>query len=213
MQTAFMTTSREIGQRIKQARTVHFRRAVEAAESLGVKYATYAGHENGSRDAKGNIELYARRYGVSTDWLLTGRGAGPRVAVSGRVMSPPGKVRLAGRVGAGQVITPFDDEPYEWVEEPADAAADTVAVEVVGDSGFPAFDEGSLLYYSKLLPPSEMVNRKAVLRTARGEMYVKILRKGSSDGLWNLQSINSLYPDIEDAVVEWAAPIDWIKLR
>lgn len=209
-----MSNSRDIGQRIKRARLVHFRRAVEAAEALGVKYATYAGHENGSRDAKGNIELYARRYGVTTDWLLTGRGAGPKeVGAPARPMAPPGKVRLAGRVGAGQVITPFDDEPYEWVEEPADAAPDTVAVEVVGDSGFPAFEEGSLLYYSKLLPPEEMVNRRAVLRTARGEMYVKILRRGATDGFWTLQSINSLYPDIEDAVIEWAAPIDWIKPR
>lgn len=209
-----MATNKDIGGRIKAARiAAGYRRAAEAAEALGVAYPTYAGHENGSRDPKGNIELYARRYGVSTDWLLTARGAGPKAADGSRPLSPPGKVRLAGRVGAGQVITPFDDEPFEWVEEPADAAPGTVAVEVVGDSGFPAFDEGSLLYYSKLLPPSEMVNKKAVLRTAVGDMYVKILRKGSSDDLWTLQSINSLYPDLVDQVVEWAAPIDWIKPR
>lgn len=208
-----MATNKEIGQRIKLAREASgFRRAAEAAPSLGLKYATYAGHENGSRDPKGNIELYARRYGVSTDWLLTGRGQGPKAGAA-RPSAPPGKVRLAGRVGAGQVITPFDDEPYEWVDEPADAREGTTAVEVVGDSGHPVFEEGTYLYYSRHLPPEEMVNRRAILRTAKGELYVKVLRKGSSEGFWNLQSINSLYPDIVDQVVEWAAPIEWIKPR
>lgn len=69
----------EIADRLKQARqAAQFKRAGEAAESLGVAYQTYAAHENGNRafDLEAAI-LYARRFHVSLDWLLTGQGKGP----------------------------------------------------------------------------------------------------------------------------------------
>lgn len=52
-----------------------FETAVEAAQALGVKYGTYAGHENGSsgfRADKG--ELYARRFKVRFEWLMRENG-------------------------------------------------------------------------------------------------------------------------------------------
>lgn len=69
----------EIAARIKEARiAANFKTAGDAATSLGVKYPTYAGHENASRavDVEDAI-LYARRFRVSLDWLLTGVGRGP----------------------------------------------------------------------------------------------------------------------------------------
>jgi len=69
----------EINARLKKARIeAGFKRAAEAAESLGVPYQTYAAHENGNRmfDVEQAI-LYARRFRVSLDWLLTGSGRGP----------------------------------------------------------------------------------------------------------------------------------------
>ena len=49
--------------------------ATEAAEALGVPYPTYAGHENGSSGfRRGSGELYARRFKVRFEWLMTGRG-------------------------------------------------------------------------------------------------------------------------------------------
>lgn len=63
-------------ERLRAAREhAGFGKASEAAEALGVKYATYAGHENGSsgfRRDKG--ELYARRFKVRFEWLMLGRG-------------------------------------------------------------------------------------------------------------------------------------------
>jgi transcriptional regulator with XRE-family HTH domain len=66
--------------RLKDARkAAGFRRAVEAAESLGVEYPTYASHENGSRTFDIDAAVhYARRYRVSLDWLLDGKGEAPR---------------------------------------------------------------------------------------------------------------------------------------
>lgn len=67
----------ERGKRLQQAREkAGFATAKEAADALGVEYPTYAGHENGSRGISRKVGLYSRRFGVSADWLLSGRGGG-----------------------------------------------------------------------------------------------------------------------------------------
>lgn len=122
-------------------------------------------------------------------------------------------VPLKGRVGAGQAVEPLDDNSIEFVDAPRDANTGTVAVEVFGESMHPAYESGTLLFYSKTLPPQELINRRCVVKLDDGRVFVKVLRTGSDAGLWTLQSLNSLYPDIEDVAVEWAASIDWIKPR
>lgn len=74
-----MTDINDIAARLKAARkNAGFKTAIAAAESLGVPYATYSQHENGTRGLTTDAsELYARRYRVSLDWLLTGKGDGP----------------------------------------------------------------------------------------------------------------------------------------
>lgn len=66
----------ELHERLTLARKrAGFKSAAEAAEALGVKYATYAGHENGSsgfRTDKG--ELYSRRFKVRFEWLMRENG-------------------------------------------------------------------------------------------------------------------------------------------
>lgn len=68
-------------QRLKQARiNAGFTSASAAARRLSIPVATYSAHENGGRAF--SVEdgtLYARRFGVSLEWLLTGQGdAAPR---------------------------------------------------------------------------------------------------------------------------------------
>lgn len=73
-----MATDKEIGERLRQARkAAGFASATAAALALGMKYPTYAGHENGNRGLRANLEQYSRRFQVSMAWLLTGRGDGP----------------------------------------------------------------------------------------------------------------------------------------
>lgn len=215
-----MNSDDEIGARLKVARdAAGYRSAAKAAEAMGMAYPTYAGHENGSRGLRKNIERYAQFFRVSVDWLLTGRGEGPKRngngsrPTLGRPLPPPGHVRLMGRVGAGQVFTPLGDDDGEFVEAPEGVPPTTEAVEVDGDSMFPAYEDRSLIYYSQTLPPEMMVNRRAVIRLADGSMTVKVIRRGSADGLWTLQSINARYDDMVDLVIDWAAPIDWVKPR
>lgn len=209
-----MSTNPEIGERLRLAREkAGYRSAAKAAEAMGIPYGTYSVHENGSRGFRNSLERYAQFYRVSIEWLLTGRGEGPKRNGngSGRPLPPPGFVRLMGRVGAGQTFTPLDEEPYEYVEAPPDVSETTEAVDVDGDSMFPAYEDRSRIFYSKILPPEMMVNKRAVIKLADGSMTVKVLRSGSEPGLWTLQSINARYDDMVDKAVEWAAPIDWVK--
>ena len=50
--------------------------AAAAARAFGWPAATYRGHENGNRGLSEAAEIYARAFGVSLDWLLTGLDRG-----------------------------------------------------------------------------------------------------------------------------------------
>lgn len=209
-----MSDNKKMGARLRQAREASgYSSASDAAEALGMVYSTYAGHENGNRAIVGSLERYARRFGVSVDWLLTGRGEGPKPGRLRLADFPAGKVPLMGKVGAGQAIIPMEADAIDWVDEPATSNSETQAVQVSGDSMFPAYEDGTLIYYSRTLPPEQMVNRRAVVKLADESMWVKVLRPGSAPGLWTLQSVNSQYQDMVDKAVEWAAPIEWTKSR
>lgn len=181
-----------------------FASAAEAAVALGVPYPTYAGHENGSSGFRAKSgELYARRFRVSFDWLMNGKGH----------MQAQGErqVRLAGYVGAAQEVYQFDEDGAGWVDAPPGTPYDVEAVEVRGDSMLPLYKSGAILYYSKMLPPEQMLGELCVVRLEDGRNLVKTIRRGAERGLYTLISLNA--PDIEDVAIEWAAPIDWIKPR
>lgn len=62
--------------RLREARiAAGFPTAAAAARALGLPYQTYAGHENGKTGFKHEAaERYARKFRVSLEWLITGRG-------------------------------------------------------------------------------------------------------------------------------------------
>jgi transcriptional regulator with XRE-family HTH domain len=64
-----------LAERLKEARkNAGYNSASAAAEALGVKYPTYAAHENGTRIPKAiELALYAKRFHVSQAFLLDGR--------------------------------------------------------------------------------------------------------------------------------------------
>lgn len=66
----------EMGARLARARKhAGYETVADAARSLGIKYPTYASHENGSAGIRHPVaEKYARKFRVSLEWLLTGRG-------------------------------------------------------------------------------------------------------------------------------------------
>lgn len=81
-------------ERLQRARVLAgYEDAAAGARALGVPYATYAGHENGSRGFKGQAERYAAFFQVDLTWLLTGRGQARPESLQGRILalSPEGQ--------------------------------------------------------------------------------------------------------------------------
>lgn len=200
VQHALMFDSRpDYAKRLEKARTDRgFTSARAAAEFFGWSYDTYAQHENGTRGITRAAEKYAKAFRVSKAWLLTGEGQ-------------PGnrQVRLVGYVGAAQTVYQFDDVDAGWVDAPPSGSDGVEAVEVKGGSMYPLMEDGAVLYYSKMLSPEEMINKRCIVKLEDERILVKTLKRGSEPGLFTLASFNA--PDIEDVGVIWAAPIDWIK--
>ncbi|MBG6143592.1 DNA-binding XRE family transcriptional regulator [Labrenzia sp. EL_142] len=63
-------------ERLRHARIrAGFSSATSAANALGIPVSTYASHENDNRGFKADLAAkYARRFGVSVNWLLFGTG-------------------------------------------------------------------------------------------------------------------------------------------
>lgn len=101
-----------IGSRLIQARTAAgFKSARQAAIFLGIPYTTYYGYEKETR----GLDTYqadevAKRFKVSLEWLLTGRG---EMKPSTEKMPISGMAPILGNVSAGfwQEIDDLNGEP------------------------------------------------------------------------------------------------------
>jgi SOS-response transcriptional repressor LexA len=132
MQIAFMES---VSDRLRQARQgAGFESVADAARALGVSYPTYAGHENGSRGLRrDSLSKYARRFKVSVDWLLTGKGD------KSEDPAEPARVPLISWVSAGSLAMPdyvpdgFDEVPYVYAPD-LDPNGDWIALRVDGRS-------------------------------------------------------------------------------
>jgi phage repressor protein C with HTH and peptisase S24 domain len=196
-------------ERLRRARTAAgYATAAEGAARAGVKYYTYVQHENGTRGIPADrAEAYGRAFGVEPQWILYGRSGRQRPAIP-----------VVGYVGAATEFHGFDDHAQgaglDEIEAPPGAPPGAVAVIVRGDSGWPAIREGMVLvYWNKYEdPPPDVVGEDCFVRLRDGRTLVKLLDKGSREGLWTLTSINASTPPIRDVEIEWAAPIE-VKLR
>ncbi|AYG66777.1 MULTISPECIES: LexA family transcriptional regulator [unclassified Rhizobium] len=67
---------KSMGERLKAAReAANYPSATKAAEALGVSLSTYRAHENGQNEFNAEIaNRYAKKFGTSAGYLLTGEG-------------------------------------------------------------------------------------------------------------------------------------------
>lgn len=138
--------------RLAQARkAAGYDSAADAARALGVKYPTYAGHENPNGRASFRADtaaLYARKFRVSLDWLLTGRGNMSGDTVVPMELEVAG-LPVLGTIQAGHWLeTTFIDAEHEPEMLPVarDARfprARQYALRVVGDSMNVDYPDGS----------------------------------------------------------------------
>lgn len=84
--TVAMLDRVKMGKRLQALREKKSMAREEAVAWLGVPYGTYAGNENGTTPfgLKAAVN-YARRFNVSLDWLVLGRGRGPALDEQDRV--------------------------------------------------------------------------------------------------------------------------------
>ena len=190
----------------------------EVADALGITPQAVSGWERGGRPDLDKVSDLARMYKKSAEWILDGREVDENASVREDMRSedvaaemtnraPPRTVKLKGYVGASgeAVFYRLADEDLEEVRAPDGASEQTVAVEVRGKSLGPAL-ESWLVYYDDVRSPitSDMLNQLCVVGLADDRLLVKRLER--KKGRVVLVSNNG-EPDIENAVIEWAAKV------
>jgi DNA-binding XRE family transcriptional regulator len=175
---------------------------VEFAERLGTTQSTVTRWEKGSIPQGDMLQAIATLANTTVERLM---GTDDLAAV------PGGMIPVVGFVGAGSVVLPYDDFPkgdgLDHVERPPFVKGQVVAVEVRGDSLLPVAEDGWRLVYAgaQTLDESEILNKLCVVKLVDGRALVKRIIRGSEPERFHLLSTNA--PIIENAHVEWAAPV------
>lgn len=196
--------------RLEQARKkAGYETASDAARAYGWTEPTYLSHENGARGIRPAVaKQYAKAFKVPAEWLLYGEHKTRQVAGDG-----PRAVPLVGYVGAGAEARFFGDQGHlDEVNAPDNAADETVAVEVRGDSLGALFDRW-LVFYDDVHRPvtSDQIGRLCVVGLPDGRILVKKIQKSRGKGLYHLLS-NTEAP-ILDVEIEWAAKVTDMRPR
>jgi repressor LexA len=120
-------------------------------------------------------------------------------------------VPIMGRVGAGASITPeheqMPDEGIGEVELPFPIAEETIALEVVGDSMLPKYENGDIIvvYRDQRHPLTSFYGEEAAVRLKTGERYLKTIERGKTAHVVNLTSFNA--KPISGVKLEWIGEI------
>lgn len=204
----------QVAERLQIARkAAGFSDAAEAAAALGVAYPTYAAHENASRGIRPEAATkYARRYRVSLDWLLEGKGAGPaqRQVKSGEL--EPRMVYVKGYVQAGEWAETWewgDDEVYSVPvpDDPALRPFELHAAETRGPSMNKRYPEKTVLVFTDLIETGAHLElgRRYIVERERAdgmrEATVKTLWRDEAGKVW-------LLPESTDPRYQEPIPID-----
>ncbi len=133
-------------------------------------------------------------------WLLEGVGDGGATPA----------IRIVGRIGAGAEILPeFEQIPPDGLSEinlPFPLPPESIAFIVEGDSMWPRYDPGDVVICGKSETDAHaIIGSEAAVHTADGKRYLKVVRRGSRDGTFDLESHNA--PPIRCVTLEWAARI------
>lgn len=180
--------------RIKQLRTDRGWSQQRLAELVGTSNQMIGYLERGERQ-------------LTQEWM---QRIGPALGVAPAELLPDGQpvVPLVGYVGAGAAMHYYAtaDNPDEFVPMPPGGNRNTVAVQIRGSSLGSIFDTW-LVYYDEIRdPPSyDMLGKLCVVGLPDDSVLVKKLRRGSTPGLYNLESTTEAL--MEDQDVVWAAKV------
>lgn len=151
------------------------------------------------------VERAAALFDVRPGFIQFGEGPPP---------AEPTGIAVIGKVGASAEGDFADDYALgaggEYIEPLS--AADHIALTVEGDSMVPRFRPGErVIFGPRYDDPSPLVGQEVMARLKDGRKLLKVLRRGSRDGLFTLYSINTAYDAIEDVELKWALPFRGLR--
>lgn len=126
-------------------------------------------------------------------------------------------VPVVGKIGAGgEVLFSLDpeaelnDDACQMVPRPPLVSGRLMALEVVGSSMLPKYEDGEIVYVRAPSGepghiPDDAIGSYCAVRTADGGTYLKVLTRGSQEERFTLRSLNA--PDMENVEVIWASRV------
>ena len=143
------------GERLRAARRQRFRSARAAALALGIPSSTYGAHERaehpGGRDyGPEEATRYGQRFGVTTEWLLTGLGSEFDLPFAPEAFEPSRKptIPVVGYVGAGAQAHYYavSQGHLDEIEQPDLFREKTVILEIRDDDLGPLFNRWRVFF-------------------------------------------------------------------
>jgi phage repressor protein C with HTH and peptisase S24 domain len=202
------TAKQKFGQRLKYLRKANKNiNQTQLGELMGVKQSTISRWEGGIDEPEhDHVRALADLFKCTTDYLLgtDTLNASPRV------------IPVVGYVGAGGINIPFDDYAHgdgmDEVEAPPGLNDAAIAVRVSGDSMYPAYENGDIIFYVRNgvdIDESECIGKQCIIKVTEGPIYIKRLSRGSAPGLYHLESHNA--PPMHDVTIDWATKVLYVK--
>lgn len=129
------------------------------------------------------------------------------------LMGEDQRIRIAGRIGAGGQILFSEDPDERTVLRPPVAPGPLIALEVKGDSMFPAYRDGDVVFVRRdhegVL--EDYLGEECAIHTEEGGTFLKVLLRSPRPDRFTLRSFNA--EDMEDVEVIWAAPVLHVTKR
>ncbi|WP_069445751.1 S24 family peptidase [Methyloceanibacter stevinii] len=206
----------EQGRRLTEARkAAGYKSAREAALMNGWNENTYRAHEKGRRTiGLDDAQRYSRRFhsrgaACSAQSLLFGDDAPDGDDRPGRHIIP-----IMGFVGAGGDIEPdYEQVPPEGLDQielhqPCGLARDPIGFRIRGESMMPRYNDGEIVIVERDQPyaTDSMIGLEAVVRTAKGNRYLKRIKVGSRRNTFDLVSLGAV-ATMESVRIAWASPV------
>jgi DNA-binding XRE family transcriptional regulator len=194
-----------MGERIRRARKSLNLTQQEFAERLQVTQPTVHRWEKGFYDPD---EQALQRLSAMTDLPPAYFRYGEQAVTQGRRA-----VTVVGHVGSDGQIS-LDENKAQGVptiDAPVSEALSAVAIVVRGDSLYPVYQDGDVIFYGLEASNDEQafLGRECVVKLAKGPTLLKRVMRGSERGSYLLLSHNG--SPVDNARLDWASPVRWIK--
>ena len=175
------------GERQREARKKRFKSARSAALALALPISSHGAHERaedpGGRDyGPDEARRYARYFGVTAEWLLTGyessRGRSNQTST----------LAIVGYIGTGGTVHLYSVKPdqAERIETPFLASVSTVGLEIRDPSLFRMLPRGwvALFDHDERRPSGDLIGKLCIVARDNNRLTVEMLREAQRSIRW-----------------------------